>query len=131
MLKHVVASFILKGEHQLVRKLHKAVAFDTRFSLYQDGVKHLYLLDVPMFDNFFEIVYKDGKRKLLSDKDATELLKQERDFNERVKQKAVEQLSRVKKFSRMSELQLDPEEQMKEEVKKESPEAAKHFKGNQ
>ena len=126
MMEKVVANLIENGEHSMVRRMKKVVAFDTRFNLFCDNIKCLYLLDVPIYDKNYEVVYQDGTKKLLSDKEATELLRKERDFNANIKDKANDQLKRISKFSRMGDIQLDPTEpeevkEVREELDKPAP----------
>ena len=45
-MKEVAASLIAKGECRMARELYRVHAFDTRFNLYSDGKKCIYLLDV-------------------------------------------------------------------------------------
>lgn len=108
MLKEIAASLIEKGEHRLVRELHRVTAFDARINLYTEGNKCIYLLDVPIFDKQWELHLSDGTKKLVTDAEATELLKAERELNEKVKDNALEQIKRVNKFSKFGGVQLDP-----------------------
>jgi len=125
--KALAFNFIHNGHPKLARSLRKIVAFDTRFSLYQKDIKHLYLLEHPIFDQRFEVVYEDGSKKLIDDDQAVELLKKERDYNEEMKQKAADQVRKVSKIAKMSDLGLDPKEdfeQLVEEVEEEAPDVA-------
>jgi hypothetical protein len=121
MLKDVAIALAIKGEHRLVRELHKVTAFDARVSLYSDGMKHLYLLDVPIFDKTWELHTADGTKKLITDAEATEILKAERELNEKVKENALEQIKRVNKFSKFGNIQLDPEVEKELSVNPEVP----------
>ena len=109
-LNTIAASLIAKGSHDIARKLSKVTAFDTRFNLYQDDKKCIYLLDVPLFDKFYEVHFNDGTKKLLTNDEASEILKQEQEYNEGIKNKAIEQLKKVNKFVRMGDLGEKEEE---------------------
>lgn len=109
MLKEIAMSLASKGEHRLVRELHRVTAFDARVALYSDGYKFLYLLDAPIFDKTWELLCEDGSKKLITDQEATDILKAERELNEKVKENALDQIKRVNKFSKFGGIKLDPE----------------------
>ena len=115
ILTKIAASLISKGEVSLAMQLHKITAFDTRFNLYQDGKKCMYLLDVPIFDKYFELHLEDGAKKLLTNAEAVDVLKNEKEFNGTVRDKAVEQLKKINRFSKMGDISLEEEEPESEE----------------
>jgi hypothetical protein len=109
MLKDIAVSLVIAGEHRMVRELKKVTAFDARVNLYSDGLKCLYLLDVPIFDKHWELHKGDGTKTLITDAEATDILKAERELNDKVKENALEQIKRVNKFSKFGNIKLDPE----------------------
>jgi hypothetical protein len=109
MLKDIAVSLIIKGEYRLVRELKKVTAFDARVNLYSDGLKCLYLLDVPIYDKYWELHKGDGTKSLITDAEATDILKAERELNDKVKENALDQIKRVNKFSKFGNIKLDPE----------------------
>jgi hypothetical protein len=109
MLKDIAVSLVIAGEHRMVRELHKVTAFDARVNLYSDGLKCLYLLDVPIYDKYWELHKGDGTKSLITDAEATEILKAERELNDKVKENALDQIKRVNKFSKFGNIKLDPE----------------------
>jgi len=116
--KKVALSLISAGRVDLAREVHKVIAFDTRFSLLQPAVKAIYLLEIPIHDFNFEVVYPDDKRKILSDEGIVEILKAEKIHCEKIIEQAnaaKEQLKRVGRFAKVSDLILDPE--VKEVIK--------------
>jgi len=109
MLKDIAVSLVIAGEHRMVRDLKKVTAFDARVNLYSDGLKCLYLLDSPIYDKHWELHKGDGTKSLITDAEATEILKAERELNDKVKENALEQIKRVNKFSKFGNIKLDPE----------------------
>ena len=121
LLTKIAGSLIAKGEVSLALRLHKVTAFDTRFNLYQDGKKCMYLLDIPIFDKYFELHLDDGSKKLLTNDEAVEILKEEKDFNGNVREKAIEQLKKINRFTKMGNVTLEePEPEEPEEHEDES-----------
>jgi len=110
-IKTIAFDLIARGQPRLARRLQKVTAFDTRFTLHKqpdyenEHIRHIYLLDVPLFDKHFEAVMEDGTRKLLSDDDAIKILKTEKDYLEKLKDTVGEQHKNTLKFAKMGELE--------------------------
>jgi len=122
-MTEVIANLVIKGEYELARKIKKVYAFDTRFNLMQDEVKCVYLLDVPLFDKHWEAIMPDGTRKLVTDEEARDLLKKEKEYNDRIREKAVNQLKNITKFAKMGDLTIEEMQEAIEEAKEQMPQA--------
>ena len=123
--RQIAFNLIRKNRAHLAHQLRQVVAFDTRFSLYQKDIKYLYLLEHPVFDQRFEIIYENGDRKLVTDKAASKILSRELEYNEMIREKAAEQVKKANKLARMSEIPIGKElRQLKKDIEKEAPDVA-------
>lgn len=115
-MRKLAYKLLAQNRKDIVDRLIKIHAFDARFPLKQENCQWLYMLDPPIYDFAFEIHYKDGNKKLMTDQEALELLNNEMKFSETALQETEDHLKNLDRFhkfgplkKRLAPLQPKPE----------------------